>query len=267
MEPVKIWSTEEVILKYFFQIVQTKYLSAPYFRKITTATNSVAGSNVKVGKCPTETKVETVKTEKLSSKGPRIIAVVSNKTELLKLAKIIRQYVQAGDELQLFILFCSYDHFFELCLSRGKEEALQMEEKMLEYQFVTAAGLLINTTIECKLIMARHFLSSEPLATPKILSVEPSKQREQIIQMMQKAVDTYDANNAHDSCVGLITFAPPIVIVVPATSKDANPSAKVKQQVKRIKTTDAMFTDIGKNPTTFISWVQLPCDVENYSTE
>lgn len=252
MEPVKIWSTEEVILKYFFQIVQTKHLFAPYFTK--TIVNTVT---TKVAKCQTEKKVtETVKTvktvcTKLPNKGPKVVAVVSNKDEMLKLAEIIKQFVQAGSELQLFVLFCSYDHFFELCLSRGKKEELELEETILDYQFASAAGLLINSSIECKLLLARHFLFSEPLATPKILSVAPSKQREQIIEMMRKVVDVDDA------CVGLITFAPPIT-----TNVGANVNG-----VKQKKTTDAMFTDIGKNPTTFISWVQLPCDVENYSTD
>lgn len=236
MEPVKIWGTEEVILNYFFQIVQTKHLFAPYFTK-----------------CQTEKKtIETIKIEKLPNKGPKIISIVSNNTELLKLAKIIKQFVQAGTELQLFILFCSYDHFFELCLSRGKEEKLQMEQTTLEYEFAIAAGLLINTSIEFKLMLARRFLVSDPLATPKILSVELSKQREQIIQMMTKAVDS----NEDDAVVGLITFASPISVVVQ--------EADQKKKKKKTQTpTDAMFTDVGKSPTTFISWVQLPYGVEN----
>jgi hypothetical protein len=165
MDTVKVYGDEDLILKHFFKIIQTKTLLHP---------NEQKGKSKNV-----------------------VVVTISSEEELIKVAKIIKQYVDGATEFQVIIFYCSQDHLFEFCKSKQSFDHIQLETKTLEYKFLTTFfdkdlvdgdddGELTKTRFEI-ITAASYFYNqgkSNESIIEKIFSVKPSQQREFILQMM-----------------------------------------------------------------------------------
>jgi hypothetical protein len=150
LRPVKIWATEDIILKHFFQIIQTKALYL-----------DVNGKGV-----------------------IDIIGIIGSEEELIRLANIINCHVDGATELKIFLLYCGYDPLYELCKSKEKDIDIQLEMKKLEYKFLQVCNCKSN--IKFDINTASNQLCKDELATEKIISAKNiSEQRQVIINCMK----------------------------------------------------------------------------------
>lgn len=244
MNPVKIWGDEDLMLKHFFQIIQTKHLYAD----VVSVKDSKDADTWGAG-------------------GPKVVACVGSEEELIKLAKIIKMYVDGGTELQLYVIYCGYDHLLELCKSKESSEHIQLEMKTLEYKFSVASSrthcgrsheeddvdVVLSGSCTTELDTAANYLSKDACATEKIFSVEPSKQRKLILDMMIPLA----ANNY----MGYISWGWESIHPMFSSVKDCGSgssgegSDSGKTSVK--KCGDVLMYDLALSPENFVSCLVL----------
>lgn len=150
-ESIKIWGSKCIMLKHFFQIIQTKQLY----------------SNVQEDKYD-------------------LVCIVANLTELKLLGEIIKTYTDRGSPPRIYIIYCGFDPLFELCKSQESKNDIEIEMKKLEYEFTCFIEPL---EVKFDLNTASNYLSMDKKnATEGLISLKvPANQRSKIVNEMTPA--------------------------------------------------------------------------------
>ncbi len=149
LKPAEIWDDEDLLLRHFFQIIQTKWCGLSR-----------------------------------SDKPAPIHAYVGSVGELKRLAALLAKHLDGASlaSIHLDIIYCDYKHLVDYSKSRWSREELMLESSRLRYEFANALTVHKATKLSFELYSAVETMSADPSCLAKIFSVPLSKQRGLILR-------------------------------------------------------------------------------------